>query len=51
MWGSDWPFLRATKRMDIGTLLLLAEQLLPDAQEREQVLWNTPRQLFGFSQS
>lgn len=50
MWGSDWPFLRATERMDIGTLLLLAEQLLPHAAEREQVLWHTPRKLFGFDQ-
>lgn len=49
MWGSDWPFLRATERMDIGTLLLLAEQLLPDAQQQEQVLWHTPRQLFNFT--
>lgn len=49
MWGSDWPFLRATERMDIGSLLLLVEQLLPSAHEREQVLWHTPRQLFGFS--
>jgi predicted TIM-barrel fold metal-dependent hydrolase len=49
MWGSDWPFLRATERMDIGTLLSLVEQLLPDAQQREQVLWHTPRQLFNFT--
>lgn len=49
LWGSDWPFLRATERMDIGTLLLLAEQVLPSTQQREQVLWHTPRDLFGFA--
>ncbi|WP_213878716.1 amidohydrolase family protein [Pseudomonas sp. dw_358] len=49
MWGSDWPFLRATERMDIGSLLLLVEQLIPSARQREQVLWDTPRQLFGFT--
>lgn len=49
LWGSDWPFLRAAERMDIGTLLLLIEALVPTAREREQVLWHTPRALFGFA--
>lgn len=49
MWGSDWPFLRATERMDIGTLLLLVEQLFPDEKVREQILWSTPKRLFGFT--
>ncbi|WP_061795444.1 amidohydrolase family protein [Serratia ficaria] len=48
MWGSDWPFLRATERMDMGTLLMLAEQLFPDAATRRQILWQTPQRLFGF---
>jgi len=49
MWGSDWPFLRATERMDIGTLLLLVEQLFPDASVREQILWSTPKRIFNFT--
>jgi len=48
MWGSDWPFLRASERMDIGTQLLLLEKLFPDEQTRRQILWHTPQRLFGF---
>ena len=36
MWGSDWPFLRATERIDYGPLLKLVEALLPDAGERRE---------------
>ena len=49
VWGSDWPFLRAKERMDYGPLLLLLENLLPDAAARRQVLWTTPARLFGFA--
>lgn len=48
MWGSDWPFLRMQSRIDYGVLLKLAEQLLPDPAIRRQVMWETPRTLFGF---
>ena len=48
IWGSDWPFLRATERIDYGPLLLLAETLLTDETDRSKVLWDTPRRLFGF---
>jgi len=49
MWGSDWPFLRAEHRMDLGTLLMLVEQLFPDEKTRQQILWQTPKALFGFT--
>ena len=49
MWGSDWPFLRATERIDYGPLLLLAETILPDQADRNKVFWDTPRRLFGFA--
>lgn len=49
MWGSDWPFLRATERMDMGTLLMLCENLFPDEQTRRHILWRTPQRLFGFA--
>jgi len=48
IWGSDWPFVRATERIDYGPLLKLVEGLLPDAVDRRKVLWETPRRLFGF---
>ena len=49
MWGSDWPFLRAGERMDIGTLLMLVERLFPDQKVLEQILWSTPKRVFGFT--
>ncbi|MGA0582409.1 MAG: amidohydrolase family protein [Castellaniella sp.] len=48
LWASDWPFLKAPERLDYGPLLLLAQDLMPDAQARRQVMWDTPRRLFGF---
>jgi predicted TIM-barrel fold metal-dependent hydrolase len=30
-------------------LLALFEQLLPDAQARQAVMWDTPHRLFGFA--
>lgn len=48
MWGSDWPFLKATARVDYGTLLTLAERLFPDAAIRSKIMWETPSRSFGF---
>ncbi|MHB9836971.1 amidohydrolase family protein [Paraburkholderia terrae] len=48
VWGSDWPFLRAPERLDYGPLLTLFEQIVPDAETRHQIQWETPRRLFGF---
>lgn len=48
LWGSDWPFLRAPERLDYAPLLTLTEALLPDADIRRRVMWDTPRRLFGF---
>ncbi|HDS1818903.1 TPA: amidohydrolase family protein [Pseudomonas putida] len=49
VWGFDWPFIRQRSRVDYGPLLKLAERLMPDAQLRRQVMWDTPRRLFGFA--
>jgi predicted TIM-barrel fold metal-dependent hydrolase len=49
LWASDWPFLRAPVRVDCGPLLELVLQLLPDAEDRRKVLWETPRRLLGFA--
>lgn len=49
MWGSDWPYLRATERVDYGPLLTLVDRLFPSRADREKLLWETPRRLFGFA--
>jgi predicted TIM-barrel fold metal-dependent hydrolase len=48
VWASDWPFLRAPARIDYGPLVDLFESLVPDAQARQAIFWDTPRRLFGF---
>ena len=35
--------------MDYGVLLKHVERVLPDPAVRRQVLWETPRTLFGFA--
>ena len=48
VWASDWPFLKASSRLDYGALLQLFAHAVPDAAMREDILWNTPMRLFGF---
>ncbi|MBA2961111.1 MULTISPECIES: amidohydrolase family protein [Ramlibacter] len=48
LWASDWPFLKAPQRLDVGPLLRDLERLLPDAADRRRVLWDTPRRWLGF---
>jgi predicted TIM-barrel fold metal-dependent hydrolase len=48
LWASDWPFLKAERRLDYGPLLRRFEQLVPDATVRHAILWDTPKKLFGF---
>jgi predicted TIM-barrel fold metal-dependent hydrolase len=49
MWASDWPFLRAPERQDVGPLLALAGRLFPDEKQRRALFWDTPNRLFGFA--
>ncbi len=49
LWASDWPHLRAPSRVDYGVLLALLATLFPDPGERRRLVWETPRQLFGFA--
>ena len=49
LWGSDWPFLKASERLDVGPLLRLVECWLPDAADRRRLFWDTPRRLFEFA--
>ena len=49
VWASDWPFLRATQRIDVGTLLRQLGRSLPDAADRHRLWWRTPARWLGFS--
>lgn len=51
VWASDWPFLKANERLDVGPLLGLVERWLPDRADRRRVLWETPCRVFGFAAS
>ena len=48
VWGSDWPFVRMDERMDYGPPATCLPRWLPDAGDRQKVLWDTPARLFGF---
>jgi predicted TIM-barrel fold metal-dependent hydrolase len=48
LWASDWPFLRAPQRLDVGPLLRHVERLLPDAGDRRKLFWDSPRRWLGF---
>lgn len=48
LWASDWPYLRAPVRVDYGVLLERTLALFPDASQRRKVMWDNPRELFGF---
>lgn len=48
VWASDWPFLRAPRRLDYGPLLQLFAQTVPDEAMRQAIQWRTPVRLFGF---
>lgn len=47
VWASDWPYLKAPFRLDYGPMLQRWESYLP-APERQQLMWDSPRRLFGF---
>jgi predicted TIM-barrel fold metal-dependent hydrolase len=48
LWASDWPFLRAPQRIDVGPLLRQVERLLPDPADRQKLFWDTPARWLGF---
>jgi predicted TIM-barrel fold metal-dependent hydrolase len=49
VWGSDWPFLDLDPRPDYGQALDVLSGWLPDAADRDRVLWANPVRLFGFA--
>ncbi|MGJ7566725.1 amidohydrolase family protein [Variovorax sp. GB1R11] len=48
LWGSDWPHVRATRRLDYGTLLKVFVRSVPSEADRRAMLLETPARLFGF---
>jgi 2-pyrone-4,6-dicarboxylate lactonase len=49
IWGSDWPYLRlAEKTPDVGHVLDLFNDWVPDAATRELILSTNPAQLYDF---
>ncbi len=51
VWGSDWPFINTTQRVEYGELLGLLTRWLPNPSDRERVLWRNPVRLFGFEEA
>ena len=49
LWASDWPYLRAPRRVDYGVLLAMLPRLFPRAEDRRRLLWDTPRAALGFA--
>jgi predicted TIM-barrel fold metal-dependent hydrolase len=49
IWGSDWPHI-PQGGMDSGKLLNLLADWAPDAADRETILVDNPRRLFGFGE-
>jgi len=47
VWASDWPYLKAPMRLDYGPMLQRWENHL-SAAERTQLMWDSPKRLFGF---
>lgn len=48
-WRCGRPDIQASLgQAGFAALLVLFEQLLPDADARHAVMWETPRRLFGF---
>jgi predicted TIM-barrel fold metal-dependent hydrolase len=48
IWGSDWPFVNTTRRLDYGPQLAWLEDCVADEKSRRKILWENPARLFGF---
>ena len=46
-WASDWPYIKAPYRLDYGPMLKCYETYFTPA-ERKTLMWDAPRQHFGF---
>jgi predicted TIM-barrel fold metal-dependent hydrolase len=50
VWGSDWPFLDLPGPVTYTQALAALTRWLPDAADRDAVLWRTPAALFDFGE-
>jgi len=48
LWGSDWPFLRSSRRVDYGPQLAYLSRIVRDQDALDRILWHNPARLFGF---
>ena len=49
VWGSDWPFINTSQRVEYGNLLLCLQRWLPNPDDQDRVLRQNPARLFGFA--
>lgn len=49
VWGSDWPCTAFESVANYDDSFAFMLQMLPTLQERQAVLWETPRKLFNFA--
>jgi predicted TIM-barrel fold metal-dependent hydrolase len=47
IWGSDWPFINVPRRPSYADVMAPLSRWLPDHGDRERVLADNPRRLFG----
>ncbi|MBM3557725.1 MAG: 2-pyrone-4,6-dicarboxylate hydrolase, partial [Alphaproteobacteria bacterium] len=47
IWASDWPYLRASYRLDYGTMLALTQAWFTP-EECRGMMWDAPAALFGW---
>lgn len=48
VWGSDWPFVRSSERIDYGPELACARRWFPDDSDYDKIMAKNPARLFGF---
>jgi predicted TIM-barrel fold metal-dependent hydrolase len=48
LWGSDWPFLHANRRVDYGPQRAYLDRIVPDEASRIRILRDNPIALYGF---
>lgn len=49
VWGSDWPFINTSQRVEYGNLLNCLGRWLPAPDDRDRVLWRNPARLFNLA--
>ena len=49
VWGSDWPFINASRRPTYADQQAWLDAIAPAPADRQRILVDTPRRLFGFA--